>query len=143
MKVKGLAIYALVLLLVFGSVLIPSCSEKTEIQEQIIEDVTAEEAFNLIRENKDDPHFIILDVRTPQEFADGHIEDAINIDFNSNAFSDEINKLDKDKKYRVYCRTGNRSSGAVDEMTKLGLGEIYHLYEGIVGWSTAGYPLVK
>ena len=143
MWLKLLTLLFLVLLLVFGTIPIFSCGEKTEIPEQIIEDITAEEAFNLIQENIDNPTFIILDVRTPREYAEGHIEGAINIDFNSSAFSDEINKLDKNNKYLVYCRTGNRSRGAVNEMNKLGFREIYHLYVGMVGWSDTGYPLIK
>lgn len=131
----------ILLVMVITPIMILGCATKTETTIQIAKDVTAQEAFNLIEENKNNPDFIIVDVRTPKEFVDGHIENAINMDFNSGVFSDEINKLDRAKKYLVYCRIGNRSRGAVNEMTELAFKEIYHLYVGIIGWSEAGYPV--
>jgi rhodanese-related sulfurtransferase len=77
-------------------------------------------AYNLIRKNKGNNNFIILDVRTPEEFADGHIEGAVNIDFRSATFAPELNKLDENKIYFVYCRTGNRSYDAVALMARFG-----------------------
>ena len=142
MKQKLIVTIILALMMLATSMIV-SCVGKTEAPEQLIEDVTAEQAFRLIEENKNDPDLLIIDVRTPQEYTDGHIEDAINMDFNSGAFGDEVRKLDRTKKYLVYCRSGNRSRGAINEMTQLGFEQVYHLYVGIVGWSDAGYPLVK
>ena len=133
----------ILLVMAITPTMILGCATKTEPPTQIAIDVTAQEAFNLIKENTNNPDFIIVDVRTPREFVDGHIENAINIDFNSGAFSDEISKLDRTKKYLVYCRSGNRSRGAVNEMTELAFEDIYHLYAGIIGWSKAGYPVTK
>lgn len=120
-----------------------SCAQQNEATLDIHTNVTAEEAFNLIRANEGNPAFIILDVRTPQEFNEGHIANALMIDFNSESFKEEINKLDKDKTYLVYCRTGNRSRGAVELMTELGFTKIYHLTSGIVGWLEAGLLVTK
>lgn len=63
---------------------------------------------------------IILDVRTPNEFATNHIKGALNIDFYSSNFENEIKQLDKSKDYKVYCRSGNRSGQAVNLMKNLG-----------------------
>jgi len=63
------------------------------------------DAYTLIQKNKGNPDFVILDVRTPAEFADEHIENAINLDYYSETFRDDLNKLDKTKTYLIYCRT--------------------------------------
>ena len=144
MKQKSLLkLIALSLLVIMGATLTGSCAEKAEIQTQIIEDITAQEAFKLIQENKNNPDFIIVDVRTPAEFIDGHIEDALNVDFNSGSFESEISKLDRAKKYLIHCRSGVRSRGALDIMVELNFREVYHLYEGIIGWDKEGYPTIK
>ena len=78
--------------------------------EPVYKDVTIQEAYELIMDNKGNGNFIILDVRTPQEYASGHLEDAINIDYNSPTFQESLTTFDKDKTYLLYCRTGNRSS---------------------------------
>jgi len=142
-KQKSLLILIPLLLLTMGATLTSSCAEQTEVPTQIIEDVSAQEALNLIQENKSDPDFIIVDVRTSAEYAEGHIENAINIDFSSVSFKSEISKRDRAKKYLIYCRSGNRSRGALDIMVELDFIEVYHLYEGIIGWSAAHYPVVK
>ncbi len=119
------------------------CVNESTTSTQLIKDVTAQEALTLIQENQDNPEFLIVDVRTPAEFTGGHIENAINIDFNSGDFENEVSKLDRNKKYLVYCRSGNRSSGALKVMKELGFMNVYHLYEGIIGWTNNGYPTVK
>ena len=130
---------ALSVLLVTGVVLTGGCAE--EAPTQIIEDITPQEAFTLIQNNQNNPDFVIIDVRTPQEFAEGHIEDAINIDFYSETFADELNKLDKNKTYLVYCRSGGRSSGALDIMEELGFREVYNMLGGIRQWTAEGLPI--
>ncbi len=110
---------------------------------QIIKDITPQEAFTLIQENQNNPDFVIIDVRTPEEFADGHIENAVNIDFYAETFRDELNKLDKDKTYFIYCRSGNRSGSALDIMAELNFREVYNLSGGITAWGREGLPTVK
>src|SRR5512145_2967840 len=100
-------------------------------------------AHDLIQKNKGNNDFIILDIRTPEEFADGHIEDAVNINFRSDKFTDELNKLDPGKTYFVYCRTGNRSYDAVALMARFGFISIIRLDGDITGWKSAKLPLVK
>jgi rhodanese-related sulfurtransferase len=112
-------------------------------QTQISEAVTTQEAYTLIQNNKDNPDFVILDVRTPREFADGHIEGALNLNYNAPTFKDDLNGLDKTKMYLVYCRTGRRSKGAFDMMKALEFQEVYHMLGGIVGWTSEGLPTKK
>lgn len=85
---------------------------------------------------------VILDIRTPGEFATGHIKGAINMDYRSGTFAREIGKLDRSKTYFVYCRTGRRTAGAIDIMTGLGFSRIVQVAGDIEGWKAAGLPLV-
>ena len=86
---------------------------------------------------------ITLDVRTPSEFNEGHIEGAQLIDFQSGNFESEIETLDKSKTYAVYCRSGNRSGQAVKIMSDAGFTNLYNLNGGVIDWSSAGLPLVN
>jgi phage shock protein E len=113
-----------------------------ENKKQIIKKISSKEGYQLIQQKKDDINFVILDVRTPEEFNDGHIDRAININLNSNDFKDQINKLDKNKIYVVYCRSGHRSGNAVKIMKDLKFMEVYDI-GGIIQWEDAGYKLVK
>ena len=89
-----------------------------------------------------DPAIVVLDVRTPAEFAEGHIANAINIDFQSGNFEKEIAALDTTKTYAVYCRSGNRSGQAVKVMADAGFTKLYDMDGGIVDWQAAGGQIV-
>jgi len=86
---------------------------------------------------------VTLDVRTPNEFAEGYIEGARLIDFQSGNFENEIALLDKNAIYAVYCRSGNRSGQAVKVMHDAGFHNVYNLDGGVIDWANAGLPLVK
>jgi phage shock protein E len=86
---------------------------------------------------------ITLDVRTPGEYAEGHLEGARLIDFQSGNFENEISTLDKNATYAVYCRSGNRSSQAVKVMHDAGFHNVYNLNGGVIDWANAGLPLVN
>jgi rhodanese-related sulfurtransferase len=85
---------------------------------------------------------ITLDVRTPGEFNEGHVEGAQLIDFQSGNFENEIATLDKSKTYAVYCRSGSRSGQAVKVMSDAGFTSVYNLNGGVIDWANAGLPLV-
>lgn len=70
---------------------------------------------------------VILDVRTPEEYQDRHLKDSLLIDFNKPNFKERVAKLDRDKSYKLYCRTGNRSGQAVDAMKSLGFTDLENL----------------
>ena len=88
-----------------------------------------------------EPGVVLLDVRTPMEFEEGHLENAINIDFQSGTFEEEISKLDKETTYAVYCRSGNRSGQAAEVMAGLGFTNIYDMDGGVIDWAAAGKAL--
>ncbi|QPL05377.1 MULTISPECIES: rhodanese-like domain-containing protein [Actinomyces] len=70
---------------------------------------------------------VIIDVRTPEEFAEGHIEGAVNIDVSSDSFGEAIAALDMTNSYGVYCRSGNRSAQAVARMEEAGFTDVHDL----------------
>jgi rhodanese-related sulfurtransferase len=116
-----------------------------EIVTQILEKVSVQEAFALIQENQNNPDFVIIDLRPPEEFAEGHIEDAINIYYESETFRDELDQLDKDKAYLIYwsCACGRRSDKAQDMMAELNFKAVYNMRSGSDVWTAEGYPLVE
>jgi rhodanese-related sulfurtransferase len=86
---------------------------------------------------------ITLDVRTPGEFAEGYIQGARLIDFQSGNFENEIAALDKNATYAVYCRSGNRSGQAVKVMQDVGFTNVFNMNGGVIDWANAGLPLVN
>ncbi|NND75776.1 MAG: rhodanese-like domain-containing protein [Ilumatobacter sp.] len=84
---------------------------------------------------------VILDVRTPEEFAEGHIDGAVMIDFYRADFADELAKLDPDVPYVLYCRSGNRSGQTAAMMDQLGFESVQDVDGGILAWQQAGLPL--
>ena len=88
------------------------------------------------------PGVTLIDVRTPDEFAAGHIDGAINIDFQSPTFADDIGKLDHTAAYAVYCHSGNRSGQAEALMASIGFTNMTDLTGGITAWTAAGMKTV-
>jgi rhodanese-related sulfurtransferase len=88
-----------------------------------------------------DADITVIDVRTPEEFAEGHIEGATMIDFYSDTFADEMAALDPDGTYLLYCRSGNRSGQATALMQQLGFDQVYDLDGGVIAYGGAGLPL--
>jgi len=76
----------------------------------------------------------VIDVRTAEEYRDGYIKNAINIDFKSSEFIQNISRLDKNKSYLIYCKSGNRSGKASKVMDSLGFYKIYDLKGGFMNW---------
>jgi len=85
----------------------------------------------------------VVDVRTPDEFASGHIAGAVNIPVQSPDFAERVDDLDPNATYAVYCRSGNRSQPAVAAMHSAGIDRIYELSSGTRGWVSAGRQLVQ
>ena len=85
---------------------------------------------------------VILDVRTPAEFAAGHLEGAININAEDATFAADIEKLDKNAEYAVYCQSGRRSGNAVSAMKDAGFTKLTNLSSGIQDWYNSGLPIV-
>jgi rhodanese-related sulfurtransferase len=112
-----------------------------EARSNTLEVVTPGKAHELVQRNRDNPKFVILDVRTPEEFESGHIEGAINMDYYHPGFQVELGKLDKTKTYLVYCRTGSRSHTTFGFMKELRFAEVYHFEGGILAWRAASFPV--
>lgn len=87
--------------------------------------------------------YTVIDVRTQEEYDDGHVEGAILINLYSSDFKDKIAALDKDGKYLVYCRSGVRSLKAASYMNDAGIKNVLHLSGGIIAWKRANKPLVN
>ena len=107
---------------------------------QITKDIQSTEVSEKI---KTDKSILILDVRTPGEFSAGHIEGAINIDANGTEIYSNIDKLDKNKTYIVYCRTKNRSGVVVNYMQNNGFKDVYKMVDGFSGWTINNLPFVR
>lgn len=105
-----------------------------------MQNLNAHAAAELIEENRANPDFVILDVRTPGEFRAGKIADAQLLDFYSD-FETAIQNLPRDKTYFVYCRSGVRSVGACEIMEALGFAKCLNLEGGIIEWHDAGLPI--
>ncbi|MBA7591637.1 Thiosulfate sulfurtransferase GlpE [subsurface metagenome] len=146
---KNLMISAFLGALIIGVLLTSGCIQtknntaQSETQIQIIENITPEEAYILIQENKDNPNFVILDVRTPEEFLGDYIENAVNLDYYSNIFRNDLEKLDKNKTYLIYCRSGSRSENALNIMKELDFREVYNMSGGIIKWKSEELPTTK
>ena len=82
------------------------------------------------------PDVLILDVRTPEETAQGKIEGAIEINLNNPSFDQKIQALDKEKTYLVYCASGGRSVKSCNKMANLGFNNLYNLVGGYTAWSS-------
>lgn len=109
----------------------------------VFRQISATEAHKLILEHKNDPDLIILDVRTPEEFAQGHLPEKTptNLNFYAPDFREQLARLDRGKTYLVYCRTGHRSGETVQIMKELGFRRVYDLQGGLTAWQSAGLPI--
>lgn len=85
------------------------------------------------------PNAQIIDVRTPQEFASGHLDNAVNIDWLGDNFVANVEKLDKTKPVFVYCKTSNRSPQAAKKLEELGFTTIYNMQGGLLKWDAEGF----
>jgi len=124
-----------ILLLLFAVTIITASAQsgtKTE--------VNSTDVSELLKKNK---NLVILDVRTAEEFNEGHIKGAINIDVRQLDFAAKVEKLNKNAKYLVHCRTNHRSTMAVNQMMQSGFKTIYQMMDGFAGWSANGLPIQK
>ncbi|HSW57192.1 MAG TPA: rhodanese-like domain-containing protein [Dehalococcoidales bacterium] len=109
----------------------------------IYQKITPADARTLITQNQGKSDFVLLDVRTPEEFSAGRIANSINIDFLGAGFKDSISTHSRTKTYLLICRSGNRSGQAATLMKELGFLHIYDLSGGITLWEKEGHPVVK
>lgn len=116
------------LLLLFVVFQLTSCQSQ---QSKTIETIDGKRYSDKLSNTKNPQ---LLDVRTPEEYAVEHLENASNVNWNGNDFVSKVEKLDKSQPVFVYCKVGGRSSQAADKLAELGFKEIYNLDGGIMKW---------
>ncbi len=112
--------------------------QKTEVVQGSYRDADPATFRELVNEKKG----VVLDVRTPGEYAEGHLPGAMDIDFLSDDFSEKVEKLDRDTTYLVYCRSGHRSHQAAKRMEEMGF-KVVNMKGGIMNWQNEGYEIEK
>ena len=122
---------------VISLMLFVGCADSTQ-PNAAIRDIDVQEAANLL---KQDATVVVLDIRTPQEFQQGHIAGAENVDFRGPEFMEKIERLGRDKPYLVHCASGGRSTRSLSVFEELQFKQMYHLEAGINGWIAAGQPV--
>lgn len=105
-----------------------------------VKNIKVADAAKLLAERKE---VVVLDVRTPEEFKDGHLKGAVNLNIQSPTFKEDVAKLDKSKTYLVNCAAGGRSTRACNAMGDLGFKDALNLEGGFKAWSAAGQPVEK
>lgn len=108
--------------------------ENTNEKLDFVENLSSAEFEQKLDEDK---NAMLLDVRTQMEHRTSRIPNSLLIDIYNPTFLMEIDKLDRTKNYYLYCRSGNRSYIAGQQMKKMGFGEVYNLQPGIIGWTGA------
>lgn len=103
-----------------------------------INQVNSDELLDFIDIN----NAVLVDVRTHDEYSSGYIENSLNIDYLSDDFSENVEKLDKNIPIVLYCRSGKRSSLSANKLSKLGFKEIYNLQGGILDWIEIGNSVI-
>ena len=103
-------------------------------------ELSALEALELVERHHNSPDFVIMDVRTPEEFAAGHLKGAVLLPCGP-GFAASLAEYDKQSTYLVYCRSGGRSLSAVEEMEKQGFAKVFMLAGGISAWQSKGMPI--
>ena len=122
-------------ILVVAFSIIFSCSL---INNESINQMNSDELIEFIELND----AVLVDVRTEDEYNSGYIENSLNIDYFSNDFSLNADKLDKSTPIILYCRSGKRSSMSANKISKLGFKEIYNLEGGILEWIEEGNAVI-
>ncbi|OHD55351.1 MAG: hypothetical protein A2014_07205 [Spirochaetes bacterium GWF1_49_6] len=140
MKNKGLLFMTLLLPLFIYA----GCGQKGIVSGGgLITNISTADSYKLYTDNNTNVQFVIIDVRKPEEYADGHIPGSTNINLYDADFRQKLDGLDKDKVYLVYCRAGSRSAKAAQIMAELKFKKIYNMEGGFDSWSGAGYPSEK
>ena len=137
MKIKKTMVLILFILLSLSLFLVGCAKEDN------IKNITPSEAYTLLQENKDNPNFHLLDVRTLEEFSEEHIEGAINIDYYQDSFREDIDSLEKENTYLIYCGSGKRGGMALDIMKELEFKEAYNIEGGLGNCQEEGFEIVK
>lgn len=123
----------------------PRITAPTIVQNEDVntQNLSPKDAQNLLMKGVKDPNLVLIDVRTPEEFAGERLLNSINIDSSSPDLETKIAALDKEKVYILYCRTGVRSGDVQGKMTSVGILKTYSIEGGIEAWKIANLPTTK
>ena len=105
-----------------------SCKQKNTVQTDVVELISVSEVQEL------DSNVQLIDVRTPEEYAEGFIKNAKNINFYDDDFLSQMSSLDKNKPVYVYCKSGGRSGKSATQLKEAGFTKVYDLEGGITAW---------
>lgn len=133
-----------IMLVLFVSVTFVACGQKegTKGKESVGGDAKIEliSPETLSKVNHD---IQLIDVRKPEEFSSGHIENAVNINFYDSDFESQLKSLDKTKEVYLYCRSGGRSGKTAKMMKEMGFEKIYDLEGGMINWEKNNMKVVR
>jgi len=129
MKLRILSVFVVLMSLT-------SCIKKQVEGVQVVDIATYEKQLK-------QPEVQLIDVRTPEEFSQGHLENAKNINIMAEDFDAQVASLDKSKPVMVYCKSGGRSARASERLKELGFTMITDLEGGITNWNNENKPTVK
>lgn len=137
MHLRSISVLAVIAALFFAS-----CGSSTAEAQRPdhIRAAAAGDASQIHANRPDD--LVVLDVRTPQEFSEAHLEDAVMLDFYEADFGARLGELDRDVPYLLYCRSGNRSGQTAIIMEELGFSDVTEIEGGIDAWTQSGLPVV-
>lgn len=121
------------LLVLLFSITLIGCISKKE-QKQLLSPTE----FNQKKENH-----LLIDVRTPMEFEESHLKNAINIDYFDKQFYEKVKNFDKNKPIFIYCRTGRKSGEISEKLIKKGFTKVYDLDGGIISWKEEKNEVIK
>ncbi|MEO0464449.1 MAG: rhodanese-like domain-containing protein [Pseudomonadota bacterium] len=113
---------------------------ETSAQAGSLRDVSITEASALVSGGSS---VVVLDVRTPEEFADGHIEGAVNVDFLGDDFAEQLSRLDPAATYVLHCKSGGRSKKALEVLKEQSFTDVAHMTDGYDGWVAAEQAVTK
>jgi rhodanese-related sulfurtransferase len=116
-------------------------AKKTKVQ--LSKDIFPSEAWELISKNRKGDDLVIIDVSTPQEYKDLHLEGAINMNLISRFFKTRLDVMNKSRTYVVYCKVGGRSKIAQKLMQQLGFRTVYNIVGGTLLWEEEGLPFAS
>jgi rhodanese-related sulfurtransferase len=117
----------------------PDSAQKPDIEEGKVNNISVDEAYGLISNN--DGSYFILDVRSKEEYKEGHIKDSVLIPVDE--LENRLGEVPEDKSIIVYCRSGNRSAKASNTLVDNGFKAVLNVEGGITEWISKGYPVVK
>ncbi len=108
---------------------------------QAVVTISPQEAHDWVMDPQS--QWLVLDVRTPEEFAQGHLKNATLLNFYDADFKTKLEDMNRHQPTILYCRSGNRSGQTLEIMRALGFKNVYEVRGGILAWQASGFPVVK